>query len=122
MDKKIFYRVSNTKTNQGLWYDMEGKFTGLIHTKFNFCLNHELPMPYDKEIVGWLSTTDELDALWHWFTKEDISKLEEHGYFIHIYEATKYRFHDNHWVICQETSVLLEQVTLDKLFGENILK
>ena len=75
MDKKIFYRVSNTETNQGLWYDMEGNFTGLIHTKFNFCLNHELPMPYDKEIVGWLSTTDELDALLHWFTKEDIIEL-----------------------------------------------
>lgn len=114
MEKKIFYRVANNTTKQGLWYDQEGKFTGLIHNEFKFCKNNELPMPFDKDIVGWLSATDDLESLWFWFTKEDIIRLEEHGYFITIYEATKYRFHNNHWVICQETSILTEMVKLEK--------
>ena len=77
MKSKVFYRVSNHKTEQGLWYDFGGEFTGLIHNKFDFCSSKDLPMPYNPDIVGWLSTVDKLDDLFHWFTKEDISKLEE---------------------------------------------
>ena len=51
MEKKIFYRVANNQTEQGLWYDFAGNFTGLIHSKFDFCLNTKLPMPFDKEIT-----------------------------------------------------------------------
>tara|TARA_R110000851_G_scaffold47424_1_gene115039 strand:- start:19719 stop:20075 length:357 start_codon:yes stop_codon:yes gene_type:complete len=111
-DKKQFYRVANIKTNQGLWYDFEGNFTGLIHNELDFCTNNELPMPYDKDIIGWLSATDTLENLWFWFTKEDIAQLEEHGYYITLFEATDYRFHNNHWVIHQETSVVIEQLPI----------
>ena len=31
--EKTFYRVANTETEQGLWYDFKGQFTGLIHSK-----------------------------------------------------------------------------------------
>jgi hypothetical protein len=110
--KKEFYRVANTATNQGLWYDADGTFTGLIHTEFKFCTNNELQMPFDKEIIGWLSATDTLENLWFWFTKEDIEQLEKHGWFITIYEAEKYRFHNNHWVICQETSIVNQRLPL----------
>lgn len=110
--KKDFYRVANTATNQGLWYDSDGTFTGLIHNELNFCKNNELQMPFDKDIVGWLSATDNLDDLWFWFSKEDIEQLEKHGWFITIYEAEKYRFHNNHWVICQETSIVKQRLPL----------
>ena len=109
---RTFYRVANIETSQGLWYDKQGNFTGLIHKEFDFCSNNKLLMPYDKDIVGWLSSTDTLENLWNWFTKEDIKRLEEFGYFISVYEATKYRFHNNHWVICQETSVLKHKLPL----------
>ena len=62
---KIFYRIANKDTKQGLWYDSEGKFTGLIHNEFNFCMNRDLPMPFDPEIVGWLSATDSLEDLFN---------------------------------------------------------
>jgi hypothetical protein len=60
---KTFYRVCNPKTEQGLWYDFKGKFTGLIHDEFNFCSNSSLAMPFDEELIGWLSATDSLDEL-----------------------------------------------------------
>ena len=30
---KRFYRVSNVETQQGLWYNFNGEFTGLIHNE-----------------------------------------------------------------------------------------
>lgn len=114
MDSKLFYRVANTETNQGLWYDQDGKFTGLIHNEFKFCTNSSLPMPYDPEIVGWLSATDELDSLWAWFTKEDIKQLQEYGFFITIYECTDYKEYMNHWVIDQKTSKFWNRYLITK--------
>jgi len=112
MQNKIFFRVANNQTEQGLWYDFKGNFTGLIHSKFDFCLNTKLPMPFDKEIIGWLSTTDSLEDLFNWFTKEDILKLEEHGYLIAVYEAVEHRVHQNHHVIKQENSIFIEHISL----------
>jgi len=110
--KKTFYRIANTETNQGLWYDSKGIFTGLIHNEYNFCTNNELPMPFDNEIVGWLSATDSLEDLFNWFTKEDIKRLEKYGYFITTYEAEKVKQYKNHLVICQETSVIKDRVSI----------
>lgn len=102
---KLYYRVAHIETKQGLWYDSLGKFTGLIHNEFNFCTNNKLPMPFDPELVGWLSATDSLEDLFFWFTKEDIAKLEKHGWFITVYEAEKVKEYKNHLVICQNTSL-----------------
>mgnify|MGYP001373906734 CR=1 FL=1 len=113
MSKKQFYRIANNQTQQGLWYDFQGNFTGLIHNEFNFCKNTELPMPFDPEIQGWLSATDSLEDLYNWFTKEDISRLEQFGYRISLYEADDFKMHNNHFVINQETSVLKKQLTLE---------
>lgn len=107
MIAKEFYRVGNIKTEQGLWYDQNGNFTGLIHNEFDFCMNKDLPMPFDEDIVGWLSTTDTLEDLFNWFSREDIKQLEKHGYYISIYKATDYREKYNHYVINQESSELL---------------
>ena len=113
--KKIFYRVGNLKTQQGLWYDFDGNFTGLIHDKFNFCTNSELPMPYNSEVKGWLSATDKLSDLWLWFTKEDIAQLEEHGYSIGVYETTEYKVHENHWLISQKNSIHKVNLPIESL-------
>lgn len=112
---RIFYRIANNETEQGLWYDFKGNFTGLIHNKFNFCTNKDLPMPFDEKIRGWLSATSELEELWFWFSKEDIQRLEEYGFYITVYSAIKYRFHNNHWVICQRTSLIQKQIRLKEL-------
>lgn len=111
---KKFYRVANTKTKQGLWYDYSGEFTGLIHNKFNFCLNTDLKMDFDEEISGYLSATDTLEDLFKWFTKEDILKLQNFGYSIHVYETEDYKWYDkfSHWVISQENSKLINQIKI----------
>jgi len=70
-----FYRVNHEHTQQGLWYEFNGNFSGLIHNEFNFCTNNQLKMDFDPELVGWLSATDSLESLWNWFTMEDIIKL-----------------------------------------------
>lgn len=104
---KEYYRVCHKDTLQGLWYDFSGDFTGLIHNEFNFCLNNELKMDFDDELVGWLSATDSLDTLWNWFPKEDILILQEYGWFVFQFEAIETKFYERfqHWVINQKTSV-----------------
>ena len=106
---KTFYRVANNETQQGLWYDFNGNFTGLIHETFNFCKNSSLSMPFDSEISGWLSATETLDELYNWFPKEDLIKLEKQGYFITVYQASDFKKSHNHWIISQETSLVVEQ-------------
>jgi hypothetical protein len=102
--KKVFYRVSNKDTHQGVWYDINGNFTGLIHNEFGFCKNNQLLMEYDSTLSGYLSATDSLETLYNWFPKEDILKLQEHGWYIHRYESQDYKFYDRfqHYVINQE--------------------
>lgn len=46
---KLYYRIAHEETQQGLWYDSKGNFTGLIHNKFNFCMNTNLQMPFDPD-------------------------------------------------------------------------
>lgn len=113
MEPKLFYRVSNKDTQQGLWYDFNGNFTGLIHDKFNFCTNNKLLMPYDPTIVGWLSATETLDELFNWFTKKDIQKLQNYGYTISLYESTEYKIHNNHWVINKNNLKFIKCMILD---------
>lgn len=111
---KEFYRVCNSDTQQGLWYHFNGEFTGLIHDTFSFCKNNQLEMDFDSELVGFLSATDSLESLYYWFPKEDIIKLQEHGWFIHKYHSEDYKFYDKfqHLVIHQEKSILVEKIIL----------
>lgn len=102
---KTFYRLANNKTGAGLWYDMKGKFTGLIHTEFNFCKNSSLPMPYDQNIQGYLSATETVEELYNWFSKEEIEKLSKHGYRILKYKSSDYKKYNNHWVINKNKSI-----------------
>lgn len=109
MRKTIFYRVGNTNTgNQGLWYKPSGEFSGDIHIKYNFCKNHELPMPFDTECVGFLSATKNLEELYVWFSKEEIIQLQSHGFEILKYESEDYKFHNGHWLINANDSNLVE--------------
>lgn len=114
MEKKLFYRVSNTETNQGLWYSYEGVHTGLIHKKFSFCKSKDLPMPFNEEAVGYLSTTDSIDDLWNWFPREDILRLQDNRYFLHIYESSDYKVYMNHYLIKQDSCKIIGRILLYK--------
>lgn len=108
---KSFFRVANLNHGDGLWYNRNGEFTGRIHKEFSFCKNHDLPMPYDESILGWLSATDTFENLLYWFTKEDILKLKVHGYNVVQYKCTMYREYENHWLI--HPSGIIETITVD---------
>lgn len=106
MEKKLFYRVANTDMNNGLWYNMDGTFTGRIHEEFSFCSASKLPMPYDENVLGYLSVVDKLEDLYNWFSLEDIIRLRPFGFAIIVYEATDYREYHNHWVIHKDSKVV----------------
>ncbi len=113
MEKKIFYRVAHIDQKEGLWYDKDGNYTGLIKNKFTFCKNSNLPMPYTESIVGWLSTTDNIDALWGWFSREDVLQLNEHGYEIFVYEASEYANFENHQIIKSDKCEIIKIIKID---------
>ena len=119
MEKKLFYRVCHKDTLQGLWYDYKGLFTGYIHNEFDFCAHNKLEMDFDDEIVGWLSATDSLETLYQWFPLVDIIRLQEHGYYIHKFEAADVKFYERfqHLIINQATSKPKEIITLGIIHG-----
>jgi hypothetical protein len=116
-EKRKYYRVCHKDSIQGLWYDYNGEFTGNIHGKLNFCKNSELRMDFDEEIVGWLSATDSIESLFLWFTKEDIKQLQEHGWFIHEFEAEHVKFYDRfqHFIIKQDTSKPIRIIDIEEV-------
>lgn len=114
---KRWYRVNHINTEQGLWYDFKGDFTGLIHNDYSFCSNSSLKMDFDPELVGYISAVESLDDLFKWFNKEDIAKLQDYGFFIHVYESEDSKFYEfyNHTVIKQETAKLLGRFIMPSL-------
>ena len=104
---QTFYRVCNNQSKQGLWYNFDGTFAGLIHDEFSFCQNATLRMDFDPELVGWLSATETLEQLYKWFSEDDIRKLQKRGWYITEYRTDLYKFYDRfqHWIICQNTSI-----------------
>lgn len=109
-----FYRVSNTDTGQGLWYNYNGQFTGLIHDKFKFCKVNELKMDFDPELVGWLSATKTMEELYNWFSEGEIKQLQDHGWYIHEYEVTRHKWYERfeHFIIKQDTSILTKRIII----------
>ena len=63
MNSKLFYRIGSD-IDEGLWYDNNGKFTGLIYTKYNWCSASQLEMPFDDKIIGYISVADSLEHLY----------------------------------------------------------
>jgi hypothetical protein len=111
-----FYRVCKPETEQGLWYDFKGNFTGLIHNELNFCTNNQLKMDFDPEIQNYLSATQTLEELFQWFSQEDIFELQKRGWFIHIYNVVEHKFYDRfkHYIIDQKSSQIFGKIILNE--------
>lgn len=122
---KTFYRVSHEKTGQGLWYTADGKFTGLIHDELSFCLNRSLAMDFDPAIVGYVSVVETLEQLFKWFTREDILRLQELGWFATEYQSadTDYRWYErfSHFVANQATLIKRRTITLEAKGGKDFM-
>lgn len=106
-EEKYFYRIG--KEGTGLWYNKHGQFTGTIHSELSWLQISKLEMPFEQELVGYLSAVDNLQHLYQWFNKDEIKELQLiDGYFIEEWISTDYKFYDlyQHNVINQKTSVL----------------
>ena len=105
----MYYRLGHEISEQGLWYDQNGNFTGLIHNEFNFCECNKLLMDYDPEIVGYISVADSIEHLLQWFPVKDIVELQKHGYKVDVYESEDVKFYEKfqHNVILQKTAKLI---------------
>lgn len=114
MESKTFYRVSNERTQQGLWYNMAGEFTGLIHDRFNFCKNTALKMEFDPALKGYLSATTDIPSLLQWFPIADILELQKHGYYIYKYVSDDFKYYDkfSHYII-HEKAVIIEKIAVE---------
>ena len=110
---KLFYRVG-IDTEEGLWYNKSGEFTGLIHREYNCIKASQLVMPFEQELVGFLSVADSLEHLYQWFTKEEILKLQDIGFFIYEYSSEDFKFYDlyKHNVINQNSSKIISTIKL----------
>lgn len=106
MEAKVFYRVGTVFGHQGLWYDRDGNFTGLIHSKFQHLKSSQLEMPFDPVVVGYLSATQTLPDLHEWFSEWCIEQLRPHGFAVLEYIAFDYKSVGTHWLINKETSAL----------------
>jgi hypothetical protein len=81
-------------------------------------------MDFDPELVGWLSATDSLETLYNWFTREDILKLQEKGWFVHEFEAEDAKLYERfqHIIINQETSKVTKKIVLKETIAEKALR
>jgi len=70
-------------------------------------------MPYEPELVGYISVADSLEHLYSWFTRNEILKLQEVGFSILEYIADDFKFYDlyKHNVINQN-SILHNKIKL----------
>lgn len=113
---RTFYRICKPETGQGLWYDTSGEFTGLIHSAYDFCKAAALPMPFDPDLVGWLSATESQEEFYNWFSRDEVFRLQQFGYYIHLYEATDIKFYEpyQHTVINQATSRVIGRILVNR--------
>lgn len=88
------YRVGRTDGGQGLWYDANGRETGVVHT-----LSHgaaaSLPMgphPVFRDAGRrWISTAESLQDLAFWFSAQDMRELLARGYTLEAIDVFRYR-------------------------------
>jgi hypothetical protein len=105
----LLYRVGNTKTNLGCWYDDEGRSTGIIHTLSDGPAK-VLPMGwhpiFSSDYRRWISATDRLADIARWFSRRDMTELLERGYALEEIAVSSYRRFQfatyGHAVFCAE--------------------
>lgn len=109
---KHYYRIG--KEGVGLWYDQEGKFTGNIHNDFTWLTASKLEMPFEDELIGFISVADSLQHLYQWFSVAEIKELQEQGFFIEEWASNDVKYYDlyQHNVILKSSSILVSKLII----------
>lgn len=91
MEIKRVFRIENKDISVGFWYNIDGSPSGLAQKLGT--TNKDLPMPFDKEKYTsptgepYICSAPSLEALLHWFGKEDFEILIQNGFKLHMYEV-----------------------------------
>lgn len=92
--RATLYRVGRADNAQGLWYDGQGAYTGLIHNLKDGAAG-ALPMGFDPifraEGRRWISVTESLETLKRWFSEQDMRELLPQGYVVQEIDAVEHR-------------------------------
>lgn len=88
------YRVGRRDGRQGLWYDTEGRETGIIHTlaEGNAAALPMGPHPvFRTDGRRWISTAETLQGLGFWFSRTDMIELLARGFAAEAIDVSRYR-------------------------------
>lgn len=109
----LFYRVQHPD-GLGLWYNSQGEYTYEIGKAAVRAKGLDMSKDTDCE-GGWLSCTTSFEDLMQWWTTEEMLEMEELGYEICIFKATKYRkaIKYDHWLFHQEGSELIGKIKIE---------
>lgn len=87
------WRIENEETMVGMWYDKNGVPTNYIHSIDG--ISKDLPMDKDVEHYRqqgkeWYSGCSRKEDMFHWFSKDDITALNQDGYKLYEFEADEF--------------------------------
>jgi hypothetical protein len=106
------YRVGRRDGRQGLWYDDEGRETGIIHSlaEGNAAALPMGPHPvFRADGRRWISTAECLRDLGFWFSRNDMLELIGRGFELEEIEVARYRILHfpgySHPVYCKEDAI-----------------
>lgn len=123
-DPAKLYRIGRRDGLAGsLWYDDEGRETGLIHSMPGAAAG-ALPMGPDPVFrtdgVKWISCTDSEEMLLNWFSVADAAELMRRGYVLQEISVRNYRrFHFpqfSHEVFCEEQVIGRRVMKFEEVF------
>jgi len=110
--------------NDGIWsYRIDQKISEVFgHDEATLYGSRDSFIPFyagkhqicELEPESYISATDSLLTLLGWFSEEDILRLQEHGFYIHIYKSEDYWFYEpfQHFVINQKHSKIIKRIEL----------
>lgn len=83
------FRIEHAETGNGMWTD---KFDGQLVLEYLTDRRLiEMPMPYDPTFNAdgkrFKTAVDTLDAMAHWFTRQDVVEMVDHGFVMLAFEA-----------------------------------
>lgn len=114
---QTLYRVANKQTEEGLWYQKDGTYSGLI-TRVEGALCQHVPMAFDPSIRGFLSACDNTSDMSNWFSLVDLKNLYSRGYRLYRLGVTGYNQHNGHAIFLPDLVVSEEEVDVSLICKE----
>jgi len=109
----IVYRIEHKDTENGMWYNKDGSYNGLIHELSN-AQAKDFPMDYDEKysLKNLISGVKDFNQLLEWFSRRDIEELMERGYQIYKFIAKEYEVEDTQVLFRKYPNMQRELISL----------